>query len=56
MKVNTQRIIEMCIDDGIKDALVACKDIGATDAQLAEQISNFIWLQLDYYFNFEELN
>ena len=54
MKLNTQRIVEMCIDDGIKDALNACKDIGANDEQLAEQISNFIWLQLDYYFDFEQ--
>ena len=53
MKLNTQRLIEMCIDDGIRDALGARKDIDATDEQLAEQISNFIWLQLDYYFDFE---
>jgi predicted Zn-dependent protease with MMP-like domain len=54
MKVNTQRIVEMCIDDGIKDALGACKDIGATDEQLAEQISNFIWHQLNHYFDFKQ--
>ena len=54
MKLNKQRIVEMCIDEGIKDALVACKDIGANDEQLAEQISNFIWHQLDYYFDFEQ--
>ena len=53
MKLNTQRIVEMCIDDGIRDALNGRKDIGANDEQLAEQISNFIWLQLDYYFDFE---
>jgi hypothetical protein len=54
MKVNTQRIIEMCVDDGIKDALEACKDLGSSDEQLALQIRNFIWLQLNYYFNYEE--
>ena len=54
MKLNKQRIVEMCIDDGIKDALGACKGICSNDEQLAEQISNFIWLQLNNYFNFEE--
>lgn len=54
MKLNTQRLLEHCIDEGIKDALNARKDIGANDEQLAEQISNFIWFQLDYYFDFEE--
>jgi hypothetical protein len=54
MKLNTQRVLEMCIDDGIKDALNTCKDRCTTDDQLIEQISNFIWLQLDYYFTFED--
>ena len=53
MKVNTQRLLEMCIDDGIKDALNACKDIGANDEQLAEQISNFIMVQITYYLDLD---
>ena len=53
MKVNTQRLLEMCIDDGIRDALGACKDIGANDEQLAEQISDFIMVQITYYFDFD---
>lgn len=52
MKLNIQRILETCIDDGIKDAMQTRKEMG--DDRLAEYISEMIWIQLDYYFNFEE--
>ena len=54
MKLNTQRLIERCIDEGVKDALASCKGVCSNDDQLADQIGNYIWLQLDYYFTFEE--
>jgi hypothetical protein len=50
MKVNTQRIIETCIDDGIKDAINSCRE----EDDLASKLSEYIWLQLDYYFDFED--
>ena len=49
MKLNIQRLLELCIDEGIKDAL-EMEDY----ERLADKLSNFIWIQLDYYFNFEE--
>ena len=51
MKLNIQRLLESCIDDGIKDAMQTRKDMG--DDRLAEHISEMIWIQLDYYFDFE---
>jgi hypothetical protein len=53
MKVNKQRVLEQCIDDGIKDAL-ACRKVEYDDTRLMEHISEYIWISIDYYFNFEE--
>ena len=53
MKVNKQRVLEQCIDDGIKDAL-ACRKVEYDDTILMEHISEYIWISIDYYFNFEE--
>ncbi len=53
MKVNKQRLLEHCIDDGIKDAL-ACRKVEYDDTRLMEHIAEYIWLAIDYYFNFEE--
>jgi hypothetical protein len=53
MKVNKQRLLEQCIDDGIKDAL-ACRKSEYDDVRLMEHISEYIWISIDYYFNFEE--
>ena len=55
MKLNIQRLLEHCIDEGIEDAL-KIHGGGNYDENLAEKISNMIWLSLDYYFNFEEDN
>jgi len=52
MKLNIQRLLEMCIADGIKDAMQTRKD--KSGDLLAEYISEMIWIQLDYYFDFEE--
>ena len=54
MKLNKQRLLEHIIEEGIQDALRTCKDVVTNDEQLAEQISNFIWMGLDYYYDFEE--
>lgn len=54
MKINTQRLLGHCIDTGIEDALKLHGGGSDYDEALAEQISNMIWLSLDYYFNFEE--
>jgi hypothetical protein len=51
MKLNIQHLLETCIEDGIKDAMQTRKDRG--DDLLAEYISETIWIQLDYYFDFE---
>ena len=50
MKLHTHRLLELCIDEGIKDALSNRKDY----EDVADKISNYIWLQLDYYFDFED--
>jgi len=52
MKLNTQRLLETCIDEGIRDAIQTRED--RDDDRLAEYISEMIWLQLDYYFDFED--
>lgn len=52
MNLNIQRLLERCIDDGIKDALQTRKD--RSDDSLTEYISDMIWLQLDYYFTFDD--
>jgi hypothetical protein len=51
MKLNIQRLLETCIDEGIRDAINSCKD---EDDDLAATLSEYIWLQIDYYFTFEE--
>lgn len=51
MKLNIQRLLETCIEDGIKDAMQTRKDRG--DDLFAEHINEMIWIQLDYYFDFE---
>ena len=48
MKLNTQRLLEHCIDEGLKDAL----DKDYYD-KIADKISDAIWLSIDYYFDFE---
>jgi hypothetical protein len=53
MKVNRQRLLEQCIDDGIKDAL-ACRKAEYDDVRLMEHIAEYIWLAIDYYFDFED--
>ncbi len=50
MKLNIQRLLETCIDDGIRDAINSCHE----DNDLAAKLSEYIWLQIDYYFTFEE--
>ena len=53
MKLNTSRLLEQCIDEGIKHALNN-SDVSPDRAKpLADVISREIWIQLDYYFDFE---
>ena len=49
MKLNSQRLLETCIDDGIRDAINSCRK----EDDLAAKISEYIWLQIYYYFDFE---
>jgi hypothetical protein len=51
MKLNIQRLLETCIDEGIRDAINSCK---GEDDDLAAALSEYIWLQIDYYFTFED--
>ncbi len=50
MKLNIQRLLETCIDDGIRDAINSCRE----ENDLAAKLSESIWIQIDYYFTFEE--
>ena len=52
---NTERILRSCIDDGIKDAL-SCRKQEYDDTRLMEHIAEYIWLAIDYYFDFEGTN
>lgn len=56
MKLNTQRLLETCIEDGIKDAINSLDLYSVTPDKVKSTVSEYIWLQLDYYFNFEEQN
>ena len=52
MKLNKQRLLEHIIEEGIQDALRTRKE-GMNDEALLERISSYIWMGLDYYFDFE---
>ena len=57
MKVNMFALIDQCIDEGVKYALNntdGLPDRVDLHERLAETISREIWVQLDYYFTFEE--
>ena len=57
MKVNMATLIDQCIDEGVKHALNntdGLPDRVDLHERLAETISREIWVQLDYYFTFEE--
>jgi hypothetical protein len=53
MKLNTSRLLEQCIDEGIKHALNNSDVPPDRTEPLADVISREIWIQLDYYFDFE---
>ena len=52
MKLNKQRLLEHIIEEGIQDALRTRKE-SMNDEALLERISSYIWMGLDYYFDFE---
>jgi acyl-CoA synthetase (NDP forming) len=57
MKVNYPNIIDQCIDEGVKHALNntdGLPDSVQLRDRLADVISKEIWIQLDYYFKFED--
>ena len=57
MKVNLFNLIDQCIDEGVKHALNNADELPDSVEfidRLADNISKEIWIQLDYYFNFEE--
>lgn len=51
MKLNIQRLLETCIDDGIRDAINSYRE---EEDDLAGKLSEYIWIQIDYYFDFED--
>lgn len=53
MKVNLQRLLMQCIEEGVSDA-INCRQSDWSDDRLKDEINNYIWLQLDYYFDFED--
>ena len=52
MKVNLQRVLDKCIEEGINDA-INTRDPDMSDDRLKDHIAEYIWLQLDYYFDFD---
>ena len=52
MKLNKKLLLEHIIEEGIQDALRSRKG-GMDDETLIDHISDYIWLGLDYYFDFE---
>ena len=53
MKPNIQRLLETCVEDGIRDALGQINLSEMNPDRVQETISEYIWIQLDYYFDFE---
>jgi hypothetical protein len=53
MKVNTQAILEDCIERGIMSALIN-RDADWNDDLLSDAIQQRIWFEIDLYFDFEE--
>ena len=53
MKLNKKLLLEHIIEEGIQDALRSRKE-GMDDERLIDHISEYIWLGLVYFFNFEE--
>lgn len=51
MKLNIQRLFETCIEDGIRDAINSYRE---EEGDLVAKLSEYIWLQIDYYFDFED--
>jgi hypothetical protein len=52
MKLNTQAILEDCVERGIMSALMN-RDAGCSDERLADDIQQRIWFEIDLYFDFE---
>ena len=54
MKANYYHIIDQCIDEGVKHALNQTSLADNVVDLLADSISKEIWVQLDYYFTFDD--
>lgn len=57
MKANIRMILERCIEDGIAHGYRrAHKHVdNPSEGAIIDNISSAIWLEVDTYFNFEEL-
>ena len=56
MRVHTQTLLEMCIDEGLNAAMYG-SEVELTVDQMSvilKKARTEIWLQLDTYFHFEE--
>jgi hypothetical protein len=57
MRVNTREVLEDCLERAVMHALRNIDD-ALTDAQirqLEQKLEQELWLQIDTYFSFEEL-
>lgn len=57
MRVNKQQLLERCINDGIESGLLST-EVGELTLlqqhQLMNDLVQYIWLEIDNFFNFDE--
>jgi len=55
MNVNKQQLLAHCISEGLLRTIYAVDDVSFQKlTEIIDKASDNIWLQLDYYFDFEE--
>lgn len=57
MRVNKQQLLERCINDGIESGLLSTEvgELTLSDQhQLINDLVQYIWLEIDNFFNFDE--
>ena len=57
MKPNTQAILANCISEGLLRTLYAIDDVSYQKlAEIVDKADSEIWLQIDTYFTFDDIN